>query len=481
MQLRHLLVTLCAVVVALTSVVSGDTARTGGQIARTARRLARQQRQRRFDDPTRLRNVTRRRQQTTLDVAPSTTNETLAQAEKDTADEGTTSDGSGMTTPRPTINIDRWRAKERDKYLRLFYIQSEIIYRLGLKRMPNASSSGYSKEEIVRFEQIFNKSALANSQRTDIVPTDYYAKQFQALTPSCSLPRNTDDVWKSSEAYRLYFAVEPSDGVIKKETNSHFHLSVQLPCSLSRRNLLAADTAGQPAPSTTTTEAISIKRVGTRRRISRRRQNRRAARQSVRRRPLAAVDTNNSRREEGSGRAGRYREESLDEEQAYFNVSVYQYIRPVKNRRRLTDMKRNMVPLSLLHNNNNGDSMSLDMNYTDPSLEILSYEIPKERDSREKRATSKGWFRSSPTCVKETFYDWIVQPEGFEMAVCSGTCPGRDKVGPNHIRQKEKVMYEEKCGPSRLQPFSILHYDDSGNLTVSVLDNFIIADCGCRP
>jgi len=51
--------------------------------------------------------------------------------------------------------------------------------------MPNASSSGYSKEEIVRFEQIFNKSALANSQRTDIVPTDYYAKQFQALTPSC--------------------------------------------------------------------------------------------------------------------------------------------------------------------------------------------------------------------------------------------------------------------------------------------------------
>jgi len=113
MQLRHLLVTLCAVVVALTSVVSGDTARTGGQIARTARRLARQQRQRRFDDPTRLRNVTRRRQQTTLDVAPSTTNETLAQAEKDTADEGTTSDGSGMTTPRPTINIDRWRAKER--------------------------------------------------------------------------------------------------------------------------------------------------------------------------------------------------------------------------------------------------------------------------------------------------------------------------------------------------------------------------------
>ena len=35
--------------------------------------------------------------------------------------------------------------------------------------------------------------------------------------------------------------------------------------------------------------------------------------------------------------------------------------------------------------------------------------------------------------------DWVVQPEGFEMAVCSGTCPGRDKVGPNHIRQKGKV------------------------------------------
>ena len=80
-------------------------------------------------------------------------------------------------------------------------------------------------------------------------------------------------------------------------------------------------------------------------------------------------------------------------------------------------MKRNMVPLSLLHNNNNGDSMSLDMNYTDPSLEILSYEIPKERDSREKRATSKGWFRSSATCVKETFY---VSFKGTTQAPRSG-------------------------------------------------------------
>ena len=68
-----------------------------------------------------------------------------------------------------------------------------------------------------------------------------------------------------------------------------------------------------------------------------------------------------------------------------------------------TQTKRFLDPLSLLHSRN-GDAMNLDMNYTDPSLEILSYEIPKERESRNKRATSLGWFRKSPTCAKEIFY-----------------------------------------------------------------------------
>ncbi|KAI0214806.1 Bone morphogenetic protein 6 [Lamellibrachia satsuma] len=543
MRLQHIALTMCAIVIALTSVVLGETTRTGGQIARTARRLARQQRQRRLDDTTRQRNVTRRRQIVQLDVVPTTANDTLSVAEKQTTEEVTT---PGLTTPRPTLNIDRWRINQRDKYLRLFHIQSEIIYRLNLKRMPNASSSGYSKDDIVRFQQIYNNSALANSRSTEIVPTDYIAKQFQALTPSCTVPRNTDDVWTSSEAYRLYFIVEPSDGDIKKETNvklANLHI-FKMP----------GEPAVPPATSTMSAAAMARKRSGNRRRLNRRRHNRRAARSSVRRRQMAAVNSN-SGRDAMNGRAGRPRDERLEEEQTYFNVSVYQYIRPVKNRRiprkklldsllvardyvgwlRLdileavrfwfrrpqrnfgieisiqderrrtynttdviasvncsdddTQTKRFMDPLSLLHSRN-GDTLNLDMNYTDPSLEILSYEMPKERESRNKRATSLGWFRKSPTCAKETFYvsfkdmgwqDWIVQPEGFEAAVCSGTCPDGVKFGPNNVNQKEKVSSEEKCSPSRLQSLSILHYDDNGNLTVSVLEDFIVAECGCRP
>ena len=74
----------------------------------------------------------------------------------------------------------------RDKNIRLFTIQAEIIARLGLHRMPNVSSSGYSKEEIVRMGEAFNESVAAEPRYSNVGPPDYYAKQLRALTPSCT-------------------------------------------------------------------------------------------------------------------------------------------------------------------------------------------------------------------------------------------------------------------------------------------------------
>ena len=96
--------------------------------------------------------------------------------------------------------------------------------------------------------------------------------------------------------------------------------------------LFAGDPAVPPSTSTMSAAAMAGKRSGNRRRLNRRRHKRRAARSSVRRRQMAAVDSN-SGRDAMNGRAGRPRDERLEEEQTYFNVSVYQYIRPVKNRR----------------------------------------------------------------------------------------------------------------------------------------------------
>ena len=85
----------------------------------------------------------------------------------------------------------------------------------------------------------------------------------------------------------------------------------------------------QPLPSAVRT----VERRRGRRRQNRRRQNRRAPRSSVRRRHTAVGGGTN-----GSGnhtsRAGRVRARPIEKVEPFFNVSVYQYIRPVKNRRR---------------------------------------------------------------------------------------------------------------------------------------------------
>ncbi len=68
------------------------------------------------------------------------------------------------------------------------------------------------------------------------------------------------------------------------------------------------------------------------------------------------------------------------------------------------DMKRNVIPRGLLLGRNGGVSSANETNYTDPDLEILSYEIPRERESRQKRRTSVGSSRKCRTCYMETFY-----------------------------------------------------------------------------
>ena len=95
--MRHTTLALVTFIVGFVSVALGDadiSTQSRGLKARFARRLARQQRQQ-------------------SDGEQATTVEPMTTTENITTEEMTTVEELELTTPRPTINIDWWRNRER--------------------------------------------------------------------------------------------------------------------------------------------------------------------------------------------------------------------------------------------------------------------------------------------------------------------------------------------------------------------------------
>ena len=82
--------------------------------------------------------------------------------------------------------------------------------------------------------------------------------------------------------------------------------------------------------------------------------------------------------------------------------------------------------------------------------------------------------------------DWIVAPEGYQAYYCDGECPHRYKMAHTFAGIQSLLNLINPaaapapcCSATKLSPLSLLHYDDEGNLVVSVYDDMIVQECKC--
>lgn len=115
--------------------------------------------------------------------------------------------------------------------------------------------------------------------------------------------------------------------------------------------------------------------------------------------------------------------------------------------------------------------------------------------------SSRGTFVRNPFhqkfCNKRNFFvsftdlkwdDWIIAPEGYEAWYCSGKCPfplHPHLNSTNHaiVQMLAHLMNpqvpEPCCAPTKLQPISVLYYDDYSNVVLKKYRNMIVQSCGC--
>lgn len=84
--------------------------------------------------------------------------------------------------------------------------------------------------------------------------------------------------------------------------------------------------------------------------------------------------------------------------------------------------------------------------------------------------------------------DWIIAPDGYEAWYCSGKCPfplHPNLNSTNHaiVQMLAHLMNpqvpEPCCAPTKLQPISVLYYDDYSNVVLKKYKNMIVQTCGC--
>lgn len=100
-------------------------------------------------------------------------------------------------------------------------------------------------------------------------------------------------------------------------------------------------------------------------------------------------------------------------------------------------------------------------------------------------------------CNKHSFFvsftdlkwnDWIIAPDGYEAWSCMGKCPF--PLHPNLNSTNHAIVQmlahlmdpripEPCCAPTKLQPISVLYYDDFSNVVLKKYRNMIVQSCGC--
>ena len=82
--------------------------------------------------------------------------------------------------------------------------------------------------------------------------------------------------------------------------------------------------------------------------------------------------------------------------------------------------------------------------------------------------------------------DWVVAPEGYQAYYCDGRCPHRYKIAHNFAAIKSLIYHMNPaaapapcCTATKLSPITLLHYDDTGRLVVSVYEDMVVNECMC--
>lgn len=84
--------------------------------------------------------------------------------------------------------------------------------------------------------------------------------------------------------------------------------------------------------------------------------------------------------------------------------------------------------------------------------------------------------------------DWIIAPDGYEASFCSGECPfplPPSLNSTNHAivqmlaHHMNQQIPKPCCAPTKLQPISVLYFDDYSNVVLKSYRNMIVQSCGC--
>ena len=131
-----------------------------------------------------------------------------------------------------------------------------------------------------------------------------------------------------------------------------------------------------------------------------------------------------------------------------------------------------------------------------PRLTIYSQEKPiVERVKRSERPSlchqGDGETRCCRFSLEIDFHelgwsDWIVAPASYMAYFCDGDCPSDYRPANNFAALKAllhslrpAVIPPPCCTASRYSPLSILHYDQYGQLKVTLYEDMIVEECRC--
>uniref|UniRef100_A0A8C5PVS1 Bone morphotic protein 5 n=1 Tax=Leptobrachium leishanense TaxID=445787 RepID=A0A8C5PVS1_9ANUR len=86
--------------------------------------------------------------------------------------------------------------------------------------------------------------------------------------------------------------------------------------------------------------------------------------------------------------------------------------------------------------------------------------------------------------------DWIIAPEGYAAFYCDGECSfplNAHMNATNHaiVQTLVHLMFPEHvpkpcCAPTKLNPISVLYFDDSSNVILKKYRNMVVRSCGCH-
>ena len=82
--------------------------------------------------------------------------------------------------------------------------------------------------------------------------------------------------------------------------------------------------------------------------------------------------------------------------------------------------------------------------------------------------------------------EWILSPEAYQAYYCDGQCPHRYKVAHNLAGIKSLLHYFNPdaspapcCMATKLAPLSLLHFNEHGEIVVSIYEDMIVEECKC--